>query len=578
MSPSRPSGSCVRTASIKRVLTSAAAVFRALEVSILYLRGKGQRTLNHREIDALKKTKQFFCFCRTDDLLERALYVQMWARKQRLGPIKECTIAHFPFFSLSKTEKKEEMSSRRSTRGQNAGSDAVVNSEKSEGKKTWGSGGLVDNALVREFVSLVLIIWPPLFVYFIWYTIVIQKGSVQGTIDIISKEGISKVWWEKVYPQVHPWNPFAWKILAVYSAFELALMKLVPGPEFKATISPTGHQPVYKANGVASYFISIAALFACRYFDVFNPALVYDNLGHLLGSVVVFALIFCAFLSFKGLYFPSTKDFSSNGSLIIDYFWGTELYPRIFGWDVKQFTNCRFGMMYWQLGILCYAFKQYDTYGYVSSSMLISVAVQTVYVFKFFWWETGYFCSMDIQHDRAGFYICWGCLCWVPSLYTLHTMYLVEHPEIMPSPVVTALLLLFGLTCVWINYDCDRQRQVFRSSNGKAKVWGEDPTFITASYVEKATGETKQSLLLTSGWWGLSRHIHYIPEIFAAILWCVPLNCSCDHFLRFFYPIFLTILLFDRAWRDDKRCADKYGEYWVEYCKKVPYKIIPGVI
>lgn len=28
---------------------------------------------------------------------------------------------------------------------------------------------------------------------------------------------------------------------------------------------------------------------------------------------------------------------------------GTELYPRIFGWDVKVFTNCRFGMMFWAL-------------------------------------------------------------------------------------------------------------------------------------------------------------------------------------------------------------------------------------
>ncbi len=25
-------------------------------------------------------------------------------------------------------------------------------------------------------------------------------------------------------------------------------------------------------------------------------------------------------------------------------------------------------------------------------------------------WETGYWGSMDIMHDRAGYYICWGCL------------------------------------------------------------------------------------------------------------------------------------------------------------------------
>jgi len=40
---------------------------------------------------------------------------------------------------------------------------------------------------------------------------------------------------------------------------------------------------------------------------------------------------------------------------------------------------------------------------------------------------------------------------------------------------------------------------------------------------------------------------------------------------------FLTILLFDRATRDDKRCRKKYGKYWEEYCRRVPWKIVPGV-
>jgi 7-dehydrocholesterol reductase len=71
------------------------------------------------------------------------------------------------------------------------------------------------------------------------------------------------------------------------------------------------------------------------------------------------------------------------------------------------------------------------------------------------------------------------------------------------------------------------------------------------------------------------RHFHYIPEILASVFWCIPSLFESP--LPYFYPIYLTILLTDRAWRDDKRCADKYKEYWTQYCKKVPYKIIPGV-
>ena len=100
------------------------------------------------------------------------------------------------------------------------------------------------------------------------------------------------------------------------------------------------------------------------------------------------------------------------------------------------------------------------------------------------------------------------------------------------------------------------------------------PSKIEATYTT-TSGETKTSLLLTSGWWGLARHFHYVPEILAAFFWTVP--ALFNHFLPYFYVVFLTILLFDRAKRDDDRCRSKYGKYWKLYCNKVPYKIIPGI-
>jgi 7-dehydrocholesterol reductase len=220
---------------------------------------------------------------------------------------------------------------------------------------------------------------------------------------------------------------------------------------------------------------------------------------------------------------------------------------------VKQFTNCRFGMMFWQLGIICFAFKQYELEGAVSSSMLVSVAVQTVYIAKFFYWETGYFCSMDIQHDRAGYYICWGCLVWVPAIYTVHTFYLVTHPVALSIPCALSMAAA-GILSIWINYDCDRQRQTFRVENGKLRIWGAPARYVEASY-ETAKGEQRKSLLLTSGWWGLSRHFHYIPEILASVMWCAPAMDGA--LLPYFYPFYLTMLLLDRAWRDDARCAAK---------------------
>ena len=445
---------------------------------------------------------------------------------------------------------------------------SVTGSMADKPKTTWGDGGLFGN---RAVGSLMLMLVTPMFVFFIWYTCAVHDGSVAGVVAEAIKVG-PLAFVQSLWPT--PFDPYAWKMILSYMAFELFLMKFVPGKAFHGSATPTGHVPVYNANGVQCYVITIATLFGLAYYGVIRPAEVYDNFGKLLSSMNLFAIFFCLMLTVKGLNFPSTKDNGSNGNWIIDFFWGTELYPRILGWDVKQFTNCRFGMMFWQVGIICYAFKQYeDLGGHISSSMLVSVLLQTVYIAKFFWWETGYFCSMDIQHDRAGYYICWGCMMWVPSVYTIHTFFLVKHPIYLSIPT-TLLLLAAGVFCIWCNYDCDRQRQEFRAKNGQVQVWGEDPVYIEARC--KVDGKDRTSLLLASGWWGLARHFHYVPEIMSSVFWCVPVQASFP--LPYFYPVYLTLLLLDRAWRDDARCGDKYKEDWKAYCKLVPYKIVPGIV
>lgn len=45
----------------------------------------------------------------------------------------------------------------------------------------------------------------------------------------------------------------------------------------------------------------------------------------------------------------------------------------MFGADIKMFTNCRFGMMYWAVGAVIYAYAQQQIYGSLSSSMAVRI-------------------------------------------------------------------------------------------------------------------------------------------------------------------------------------------------------------
>ena len=84
------------------------------------------------------------------------------------------------------------------------------------------------------------------------------------------------------------------------------------------------------------------------------------------------------------------------------------MHACIFKCDLKHTcnydSNVRFGMMGWPLLLLCYAAKQHQLFG-LSDSMLVSVGLQLIYITKFFHWEMGYMKSLDIMHDRAGFYL-----------------------------------------------------------------------------------------------------------------------------------------------------------------------------
>jgi 7-dehydrocholesterol reductase len=153
-------------------------------------------------------------------------------------------------------------------------------------------------------------------------------------------------------------------------------------------------------------------------------------------------------------------------------------------------------------------------------------------------------------------------------------MFMVKHPVGL-SAVLAAVIFILGFASIWINYWADYQRQKVRSTNGKATIWGKEPQLILAEYTTE-TGEKKKNLLLASGFWGISRHFHYIPEILAAFFWSCATGFS--FFAPFFYVSFLTILLIHRAFRDDTKCRNKYGRYWDEYCQLVPYKIVPGVV
>lgn len=482
--------------------------------------------------------------------------------------------------------------------------DAAKKEDLSHGNN-FVEGGLGDGTLMVPF----LLVFCPLFAQ--WLAYITSERAVSDKVDATG--GVSALFASCFNANVAACGAQAFhsaftlpgiddglnaaKFLLAFAALALLLDVSLPGKIEVGPETATGHVPKYCDNARKHcviftglfVFCSNLAVFGLRTWYFYDFGVFFDVFPASVTLLNGFGMALAMFLYVKGLYFPSTSDAGSSGSLLKDFSWGTELYPRVCGVDIKRFINCRFSMTFWMLAGLSYTYKSFTMHGKVDWGLALSAVSQFLYLVKFFHWEIGYMRSIDIIVDRAGWEIQWGCLVWVPTVYSLHTRFLVLHPSAY-SAFEAGLIFSIGFVAVILNYWSDQQRQHFRENfkgtNGwvgtasSYKVWRQDVKYIEAWYEVVAPNgkkEKRRSLLLASGFWGIARHPQYFFELTAAWSWTLLANPFKNGALVLFYSVFLTILLTERAVRDHRKCSRKYGKYWDEYCKLVPYKILPGV-
>lgn len=200
--------------------------------------------------------------------------------------------------------------------------------------------------------------------------------------------------------------------------------------------------------------------------------------------------------------------------------------------------------------------------------------------------------QMDITTDGFGFMLAFGDLVWVPFTYSLQTRYLSIHPVHLGWTGV-ALIMSLQLSGYYIFRFSNLQKNTFRTNP-------DDPAVKHLTYIKTKTG----SKLITSGWWGAARHINYFGDWVMSWAYCLPTALSGYAVHRsllageqvvsqtaangesvagyatpitYFYMVYFAVLLIHRQRRDDEKCHRKYGEDWDEYCRQVPWRIIPGV-
>jgi delta14-sterol reductase len=216
-------------------------------------------------------------------------------------------------------------------------------------------------------------------------------------------------------------------------------------------------------------------------------------------------------------------------------------------------------------------YEQFSPTNQVNLGVFVYAAIFTFYVFDDHVFERVRLYTFDLIHERMGFKMFWGDNIAYGWLYILPLYGMAAYPDPGFSTAWTYVWIIGVSALFLVGWGIARganiQKYTFKRWPERKFLGIIEPRYIQA-------GDRK---ILTSGFWGVSRHFNYMGEI----LWAVAVGLSFGHFdvvWPWTYLIFIVGLFTLRQRQDDALCAEKYGEKkWAEYQQQVPYRIVPGI-
>jgi len=356
-------------------------------------------------------------------------------------------------------------------------------------------------------------------------------------------------------------------VYGTWFAFQVLLERALPGRSAEGMPLPDGTRLRYRINGLLAMIVTLVVV-GVGYAAGWLPlAWLHANFGALVSVTTIFSFGLAGFVWWWGRERPGGPS-KISGHFLRDYFYGTALNPRVppvSGFDLKFFCECRPGLIGWIVLDLGMAAAQYERYGEVSLPMIAVIALQAFYVANNFWNEALLLTTIDIQQERFGWMLVFGDLVLVPMTYSLQAYYLIDHFR-DPSALWVGGVVAFNFAGYAIFVLANRQKDRFRRSPDDCRIWGRPATYLDTQ---------RGTRLLTSGFWGMARHVNYLGDWMMALAW--GLLCGFGSAIPYFYPAWFAFLLITRERRDDRWCAKKYGADWDRYRSAVPWRIIPGV-
>jgi len=349
-----------------------------------------------------------------------------------------------------------------------------------------------------------------------------------------------------------------WAVYLLILFLQLAL----PAREVEGYVRDANGQPLhYRLNGLRVFTVLVALYaIACRAgwlpWDFF-----WQHRFESLAGACVLGLVFTLAIVLPAPPTPNTP-------LLADLYLGRFPNPQFRrGLLDAKMSLYLIGAAMLALNVLSFAAHQRLAFpGAASPGVLLYSALFLFFIGEYLFFEKVHLYTYDFFAERVGFKLGWGCLTFYPFFYCIGLWSEAGRPD---PRAPTFLLVLSGVLFLagWL---------LSRGANLQKFLYKTNPRASLLGIFKPETISDGTHALLCSGFWRASRHINYLGEILMATGLTLALGRPLDP-IPWLYPIYYLALLVPRQSDDDKRCARKYGPLWEAYCKRVPYRIVPGL-
>ena len=345
----------------------------------------------------------------------------------------------------------------------------------------------------------------------------------------------------------------------IYAGITL-LHVLLPARMVKGYVKneSTGELLNYRLNGILVLPVSIITWFLLGYTGKVPYDWLYQVRWASLAGAVVIGLLFS--------FIIVCKNESTGKSFLADFWFGRLINPQIKNGyvDAKMWLYL-IGAVMLQLNVLSFTAYHISAFDFINPGIILGAAMTTWFCWDYLIFERVHLYTYDIFAERVGFKLGFGCLSFYPYFYAVSFWFTVNLPNPghpVPLMIIFAVIFLIG----WM---------ISRGSNLQKYYFKISPKKNFLFFKPENVSDGKRSLL-TSGFWGVSRHVNYLGEIMES---CgIALSAGYPAVIGvWLYPLYYVILLFTRQADDDKICREKYGKLWDTYKEKVKYRIIPFI-